>query len=102
MPGGILALPSNYGVYNLNDFAMIPELGATVGLDLTDRLRLTAGYSLMYWSKVVRAGDQVDLNVNTSQFPPAAAAAGNPNPHFPYAFTDFWAQGLNVGLDYHF
>jgi len=101
--GGLLALSSNIGSYNRNDFAMIPELGATLGLDLTARLRLTAGYSLVYWSKVVRAGDQVDTTVNPTLQPGSTATAnGNPNPHFPYAFTDFWAQGLNVGLDYRF
>ena len=65
VPAGFLALPTNSGSpYHRNDFAMVPELGATLGLDLTARLRLTAGYSLIYWSKVVRAGDQVDINVN--------------------------------------
>jgi hypothetical protein len=104
-PAGFLALPTNSGAYHRNDFAMVPELGATVGLDLTARMRLTAGYSLIYWSKVVRAGDQVDINVNPSQFPSGATPGtltGNPSPHFPYAFTDFWSQGLNVGLDYRF
>ncbi len=104
-PGGLLALPTNIGVYHRNDFSMIPELGATAGLDLTARLRLTAGYSLVYWSKVVRAGDQVDYNVNTSQAPTGSTPGtliGIPSPHFPYAFTDFWAQGLNIGLDYRF
>jgi hypothetical protein len=65
------------------------------------RLQFTAGYSLIYWSKVARAGDQVDTSVNTTQ-QSGGTLTGNPNPRFPYAFTDFWAQGANLGLEYKF
>jgi hypothetical protein len=103
VPGGLLALPTNTAgsPYHRNDFAMIPELGATLTLDLSARLQFTAGYSLIYWSKVARAGDQVDTSVNTTQ-QSGGTLTGNPNPRFPYAFTDFWAQGANLGLEYKF
>jgi hypothetical protein len=101
--GGMLALPTNIGVYERNNFSMLPELGATVGLDLNANIRATFGYSLVYWSKVWRAGDQVDLNVNPSQSPSLGGVLqGNPRPQFPYAATDFWAQGLNLGLECRF
>jgi hypothetical protein len=103
--GGLLALPSNMGTYSQNNFTMIPELGATIGCDLTSRVKATFGYSLIYWSKVARAGDQIDLNVNTTQFPTATgpgALAGVPSPLFRFATNDYWAQGLNFGLDCRF
>jgi hypothetical protein len=59
------------------------------------------GYSLVYWSKVIRAGEQIDLNVNPSQFPPGDLV-GAPQPQFRAVTTDFWAQGLNFGLDFRF
>ena len=47
-PGGFLAQASNSGQYQRNQFTMVPELGINVGFDLTPRLRLVGGYSLIY------------------------------------------------------
>jgi len=99
--GGFLALDSNMGEYHANETAIIPELGITLGYQLTPRLKATFGYSFIYWSRTARPGDQVDLNLNPSQFPPADLD-GVPSPQFPFTFSDFWAQGLNFGLDYRF
>jgi hypothetical protein len=99
--GGLLALPTNIGTRNRNQFSMIPELGATIGYELTCRLRFTVGYSLIYWSKVARPGGQIDTNLNQTQFPPNTLV-GAAQPQFRYATTDFWAQGLNLGLDLRF
>lgn len=99
--GGLLAQSTNIGRYTRNELSIIPEIGATVGFALTQRLRITAGYTFLYWSRVARPGDQIDLEVNPSllTFPPAA----NPNParpQFVFRDTDFWAQGINLGADY--
>ena len=98
--GGLLALPSNMGVHTSDQFSMVPELGLTLGYDLTCHLRATVGYSFIYWSNVSRPGDQIDLNVSPSQFPPTTQTATMPA--FVQHTTDFWAQGINVGLDYRF
>jgi hypothetical protein len=79
----------------------MPELGIAVGYDITCRLRVTCGYTILYWSKVVRPGDQIDTQVNPSQFPPGTLT-GAPYPQFTPRTTDFWAQGLNVGLELRF
>jgi hypothetical protein len=100
-PGGFLAQQSNIGNYSRNDFAVVPELGATVGYDLTCRLRLTLGYTFLFWSSVARPGDQIDTTLNPSQFPPGALT-GVPAPQFKMAMTDYWAQGVNLGLDFRF
>jgi hypothetical protein len=99
--GGLLALPTNIGQSDHNQFTMIPELGMTIGYDLTCRLRATVGYSLIYWSKVARPGDQIDTNLNQTQFPPNTLV-GVAQPQVHYTTTDFWAQGLNLGLDLRF
>ncbi len=99
--GGLLALPTNIGVFQQNHFSMVPELGITLGYDLTRRLRATFGYTLIYWSRVARAGDQIDFDVNDSQFS-GGALDGAPRPEFSWKTTDFWAQGMNFGLDYRF
>jgi hypothetical protein len=99
--GGLLALPSNIGIHDSNQFSVIPELGLTLGYDLTCRLRATVGYSFMYWSNVARPGDQIDLNVASSQLPPPTSTTAT-HPAFDLRTTDYWAQGVNFGLDYRF
>ena len=100
LPGGVAALPSNIGTYERNSFTMIPELSTTLGLYLTPRMRFLVGYSLIYWSNVVRPGDQISLDLNTNQFPPQQNPLQGPlRPDFAFRLSDFWAQGLNVGLD---
>ena len=79
----------------------MPEIGFTLGYDLTPRLKATAGYTLLYWSNVARPGDQIDLNVDSRQFPPPHDGDGT-KPEFALHTSDFWAQGLNLGLDYRF
>ena len=99
--GGILALDSNRGAYSTNQFAVVPELGITLGYDLSSRLRATFGYTFLYWSQVARPGDQIDLDVNPLLLPPAQAG-GAQRPEFRWVTDDFWAQGMNFGLEYCF
>jgi len=101
LPGGVLALPTNIGQYDRSEFSMVPELGFTVSRDLGSRLRATMGYTLIYWGKVMRAGEQIDLNVNPSQIPPGTLA-GSPQPQFSFATNDLWVHGLNLGLECRF
>ena len=49
---------------------------------------------------LVRAGDQIDLDVNPDQLPEPIIGIGPARPVFAFQQTDFWAQGLNLGLDY--
>ncbi len=99
--GGFLAQASNSGQFQRNQLTLVPELGINLGFDLTPRLRLVGGYSLIYWSAVARSGDQIDLNLAPPQFPPQTTAS-NHFPEFRFAMSDYWAQGLNLGLDFRF
>lgn len=97
--GGLLALPSNIGTYSRDRFAVIPELGATFGFELFPNWRVTAGYTFLYWHPVVRAGNQIDLDVNPDQLPPPIMPmAGASRPAFAFQESGYWAQGVNVGL----
>lgn len=99
--GGLLALASNMGTHDSWQFSTLPEIDLTLGYDLTPRLKATLGYSLLYWSGVARPGDQIDLNVNPKEIPPPTTTAGE-RPEFVLHTSDFWAQGLNLGLEYRF
>ena len=99
--GGLLAQRTNIGEYRNDDFAMAPELGFTVGYQVNPCWRMTAGYTFLYWSRVFRAGDQIDLDVNTDLLPPEEdEVTTSLRPAFRgFAADDFWAQGLTLGLE---
>lgn len=99
-PGGLLALSSNIGEYENDEFSVIPEFAATVGYQLTCHLRLTFGYTFIHWNNVVRVGDQIDTTVNPNLLPTPVANPGVQRPAFAFRDTDFWAQGMNFGVDY--
>lgn len=94
---GLLALPTNIGDYEQDQFAVMPEAGVSAGIKLTKQLQMTVGYSFLYWSRVQLAGDAIDTTVNTSQF--AGNVIGTPRPQFQFEDTSFWVQGINFGLN---
>jgi hypothetical protein len=99
---GLYALQSNSGRQERDKLAFIPEVGLNVGLQVTRHVKLSAGYSLLWVSTVARAGEQIDPVVNVSQFPLRSGIGplvGPARPAFPFAGTDFWAQGLTLGLE---
>lgn len=96
--GGLLAQSSNIGFYEQDEFSVIPELGATIGFNITERFRVTAGYTFIYWSRVARPHDQIDRDISLPVLPGPNAA----RPEFTFNKSDFWAQGVNLGLEYAF
>lgn len=100
-PAGLLAQGTNSGLHTRDVFAVVPELGVTIGYQLSPRLRATFGYTFLYWSQVARPGDQIDLDVNPSQLT-SDGLVGAPRPEFRWAGSDLWAQGMSFGLDGRF
>jgi hypothetical protein len=100
--GGLLTQTSNIGEYERNELSVLPQLGFTAGYNLTDRLKLVGGYTFIYWSRVARPGDQIDLEVNPELLPfnPAPGDGLPARPQFTFRDTDFWAHGINAGLEY--
>ncbi|HUG92708.1 MAG TPA: BBP7 family outer membrane beta-barrel protein [Planctomycetaceae bacterium] len=102
-PGGLLALPTNIGTYSRDRFAVVPEIGVNLGYQVTNNLRAFVGYSFIYWSSVVRPGDQIDLGINPTQLPDPngpGVLVGPARPAFRFRDTDFWAQGINFGVEF--
>ncbi len=103
--GGLLALSTNSGHFRTDRFAVLPEFGLKVGYQFTDHLRLTLGYDVLYWSSVVRPGGQIDRNLDTTLIPnfrTADVPTGQAHPMVLMRETDFWAQGLTVGLEFRY
>jgi hypothetical protein len=98
LPWGLYVQPSNTGTFRRTVLDAVYEVGANLGFRLTDHLALFGGYSLLVWNNPIRAGDQVDTGVNLAQAPGRTAIS--PRPAVPFAEDLFWAQGLNVGLEF--
>jgi hypothetical protein len=97
--GGLLALGGNLGHHSRDEAGVVPELDVKLAYQITPRLTASVGYTFLYWSDVVRAGDQIDQTVNSTLLPPAVAPSGPARPAFGFRNTDFWAQGLDLGLE---
>jgi hypothetical protein len=101
-PGGLLAVGTNSGHFSRNMFSVVPELGLKVHYQLTDSIRVFVGYDFLYWSNVVRSGDQIDRTVNTNLLPPAQATSGPLRPAFAFHGSDFYAHGVNFGMEFRY
>jgi hypothetical protein len=104
-PGGLLAEPSNIGCFNHTSLGLIPELGIRVGYRLTPQFRFTVGYSILYWNRVARPGNQIDRTVNPAQVaqdPNFGNGQGDLRPLFQVRDSAFWAQGINGGVEFQF
>jgi hypothetical protein len=99
-PGGVYSQFSNMGRFTQNHFSVIPEAEVKVNYCVTNRVSVFAGYNFLYWSQVVRPGNQIDPNIDIRQVPSNPAFTGTPGvaPHVPMATSEFWAQGINVGV----
>ena len=97
---GLLVQGTNAGDYQRDVFSFIPEIGFTVGYQVTSRLSLTAGYSFIYWNDILLAGNQIDPRVNLSQNP--GPIVGPAQPAFAFNDSDFWVQGLSFGGELRF
>jgi hypothetical protein len=92
--GGLLAQPSNIGVFNQSQFAVVPELNVNLFYEISCNMRVGMGYSLIYFSEAVQPGNQLDLTVDPTQT--------NPSPGFAFDSSDFYVQGLNFGLQWDY
>jgi hypothetical protein len=82
---------------------VVPEIGVNLGYDITPRLRAYAGYNLIYWSTVVRPGEQIDRVIDVTQVPNSRTglpSTGQLRPAVLFKDTGFWVQGMTVGLEY--
>jgi hypothetical protein len=110
-PGGIFTQLTNIGRHNPNPFtipfAVLPSLDLRVGYQVTEWLRVSAGYEVLYWTQVLRPGNDIDRVVNLSQnavLDPSGVGtlvgAARPAPLF--VRSDFWAQGISLGLEFRY
>jgi hypothetical protein len=103
VPGGLLILPSNLPHVSRREAALVPEFGVRLGYQVTPHLRAVVGYTLLYWDKVVRPGEQVDLTVNPTLLPGFTGTPFGPTrPNIQLERTYLLTQGLNLGIEFRY
>lgn len=106
-PIGLLAVPSNSGKHESDEFVLMPEVNVRLQYDLTDCCYVYVGYDLLYINKVVRPEDGMSPFVSFTQsplafpFPPPTIGNQPPPPDFTRT-SDFWGQGVNFGIGFRF
>jgi hypothetical protein len=103
--GGLYALPSNSGRFQGSSFGVVPEVQLKCGVLIAPGLRATVGYDFLYWDRVQRPGNQIDLAVDTRQVPTDPSFRPGTVAAFPRPManrSDFWMQGLTFGLELSF
>lgn len=91
---GLLALPSNIGTVDQDEFAIVPEVALTMGYNVSQNFRLTLGYTFIYWSEVALAGDLINNSIDASQL----SGSNGTEPGVPELKSqDFWYSGLSFG-----
>lgn len=95
---GLLVQETNRGRHSTSEFGGLGELGLNLRRELNCGWSVNLGYSLIVWSDVMRAGDQIDTRINTTQLPPGSLT-GEPLPGVPMATSTFWAHGVQIGVE---
>lgn len=99
--GGLYALSSNSGVHASTVFSLVPQAEATVGYQLTPRLRGTVGYTALWWTNVLRPGEQIDPVVNPNLLPPILPG-GPARPTVLINDSTLWLHGIRFGVELRF
>jgi len=98
-PYGIFATPANSGTSTSNQFSVVPQAEIKLGYDITPAIRLTVGYDFIYASNVVRPTEQIDRNLVKGQyFQEDVHSTSLAYPQRLNRSTDFYTQGLSVGV----
>ena len=72
----------------------ITEVGVNFAYRFAPCTQLTFGYTLIYWNDILTAASAID--------PTTGTAGGTTRPQFTFRHSDYWVQGLNLGLTRQF
>jgi hypothetical protein len=99
----VFAQPANEGTFSSVHFAVVPEVALKIGYDITPSIRVTIGYDFLYDSSVIRPTEQIDRNIPKGQtFLQGGSTVSTTSPTRIFRTTDFYAQGVSVGVAYRF
>ncbi len=106
LPGGLFAVQgANLGRQSVDRIALLTEVGATFGVQVTGRVKVIAGYDFIYLNNTARPGQQIDPVVNTRLLPTSplfGTVSGLTSPIPTGARDDFYAHGVRLGAEIGF
>ena len=94
---GLLVQASNSGSESADSFSVAPEVRLMLSRRLPIDWDVTIGYHLLYLSRVMRAGDQIDSLVNPTQAGPGGLN-GLARPLATGTWDDMIAQAVAIGF----
>ena len=92
--GGVLAQPSNIGLFERDRFAYIPELTLNLHYHVSPNMSFHIGYTMIYFSDVVTSGGSIDTGVDVTQV--------EDRPAFEFRDEYYWLQGINFGANWDY
>jgi hypothetical protein len=99
IPGPLLVLPSNRGRRSRTVASVVGEVGVNARYQVTDWLRLTAGYAFLGWQSVAGPGGPASPTVNVTQLPGQGPLQGPVGPAAAPHLAGFYAHGLCFGAE---
>ncbi len=85
----------NIGVFRQSEFVVVPEVALNMTYQVSCRLSVNAGATLIYWSNAIQPGDQIDTTLDINNATPN-------RPVFAFHQDDYWVHGFNAGLTWTF
>jgi hypothetical protein len=92
LASGLFTGPNNIGRNTRNEFTSIWELGLNLAYRFAPCTQLHVGYSLIYINDVLSPGNSIDTSIG----------GANDNPVVAFQHSDFWIQGINLGISKEF
>jgi hypothetical protein len=100
--GGLLAAGPNLGTFTRDRFSVVPEMTVNIGYWLTPNVKAFVGYNFLYWTNVIRPGEQIDPVVDLTFVPnaPPVPFSGQYRPRPLFRQSDLWVTGMQFGLQW--
>ena len=101
--GGLLATGPNLGRFTRDRFSVVPEVALNLGYRVTPTVRAYVGYDFLYWSNVIRPGDQIDRVVDVALVPnppPGVGPSGANRPQPTFRQSDLVVNGVQFGIEW--
>ncbi len=100
-PYTLLVGPTNSGTHTRSVLSLVPEGQCNVGWVFNDNLMLSVGYTMIYWTNMVRPGNNIDRVSNIQNINDVGPTSPN-NPNFLFRSSDIWIQGFQVAITVSF
>jgi len=102
--GGVIAQSNDIGKFHRDVYSILPEGTLNVSYHITPAIVAFVGYDVTYFTHVVRAANEVTGQVNQGLLPTSIYyGTQTPVPTVPvFRETDFWVQGVTVGLNFRY